>query len=106
MARIVVLDDQPDICLSIQYCLTHIGHTVEIAHTGDEAIDFAYLFEPDILITDWNLHSDYDGLEVAEAFHAANKEIKDFVIKSTKEKTCACTTRNPSGKCCLKDFPK
>ena len=80
MARIVVLDDQPDICLSIQHCLTHVGHTVQIAHTGDEAIDFAYLFEPDILITDWNLHSDYDGLEVAEAFHAANNEIKTILI--------------------------
>lgn len=29
---------------------------------------------------------------------------KDFIIKCTKEKACACTTRNPSGRCCLKDF--
>jgi len=34
------------------------------------------------------------------------EEIKKFVINSTKEKTCACSIRNPSGKCCLKDFPK
>ena len=80
MAKIVVLDDQPDICLSIKCCLTSIGHSVQIAHSGDEAIDFAYLFKPDVLITDWNLHSDYDGLEVAEAFHAANKQIKTILI--------------------------
>jgi len=36
---------------------------------------------------------------------AKNKDIKDFVIKKTKEKSCACETRNPSGRCCLKDFP-
>jgi len=36
---------------------------------------------------------------------ATNKDIKAFVIKNTKDKTCACTTRNPSGRCCLKDFP-
>ncbi len=36
---------------------------------------------------------------------ASNKSIKDFVIKSTKEQSCACATRNPSGRCCLKDFP-
>ncbi len=36
---------------------------------------------------------------------ATNKTIKDFVIKRTKEKGCACETRNPSGRCCLKDFP-
>ena len=38
--------------------------------------------------------------------NASNEQIKRFVINSTKEKTCACTTHNPSGKCCLKDFPK
>ena len=36
----------------------------------------------------------------------SNPSIKDFVIKQIKEKTCACEYLNPSGKCCLKDFPK
>ena len=31
-------------------------------------------------------------------------EIKQFVISKTKDSSCACETRNPSGKCCLKDF--
>ena len=35
-----------------------------------------------------------------------NKNIKPFVIEETKEHTCACETRNPSGRCCLKDFPE
>lgn len=32
--------------------------------------------------------------------------IKTFVIEMTKQGDCACSTRNPSGRCCLKDFPK
>ena len=35
----------------------------------------------------------------------ASKEVKAFVMSKTKEKICACDTRNPSGRCCLKDFP-
>ena len=35
-----------------------------------------------------------------------NPEIKNFVTQQTKEKNCACEIRNPSGRCCLKDFPK
>ena len=35
----------------------------------------------------------------------ANAEIKDFIKQKTKEKQCACEVRNPSGRCCLKDFP-
>ncbi len=32
-------------------------------------------------------------------------DIKAFVIDKTRDHSCACETRNPSGKCCLKDFP-
>ena len=31
-------------------------------------------------------------------------EAKAFVLEKTKAKICACDSRNPSGKCCLKDF--
>jgi len=30
--------------------------------------------------------------------------IKAFVIQQTKEKLCACESRNPSGRCCLAGF--
>lgn len=33
-------------------------------------------------------------------------EAKAFVVEQTKSNTCSCTTSNPSGACCLKDFPK
>jgi len=33
-------------------------------------------------------------------------QAKAFIIKQTKRSLCTCTTHNPSGRCCLKDFPK
>ncbi len=36
----------------------------------------------------------------------ANPELKTFVVEKTKEKQCACDIRNPSGRCCLSEFPK
>ena len=33
-------------------------------------------------------------------------EAKAFVIEQTKNHNCSCTTSNPSGRCCLKDFPQ
>jgi len=30
---------------------------------------------------------------------------KDYVIAQTKAGLCSCDTSNPSGRCCLKDFP-
>lgn len=34
-----------------------------------------------------------------------NPEARSFVIEQTRNHTCSCTTSNPSGRCCLKDFP-
>lgn len=35
-----------------------------------------------------------------------NPGIKDFVVEETKLGLCSCETSNPSGRCCLKDFPR
>lgn len=36
---------------------------------------------------------------------ASNKEqCKTFVVEQTKQSTCDCEIRNPSGRCCLKNF--
>lgn len=32
--------------------------------------------------------------------------VREYVIEQTRLKNCSCSTQNPSGKCCLKDFPK
>lgn len=43
---------------------------------------------------------------VSKALAKQNHKIKAYVTQQTKEKNCACDIRNPSGRCCLKDFPK
>ncbi len=35
-----------------------------------------------------------------------DKSIKNYVTEQTKNQVCDCEIRNPSGKCCLKDFPR
>ncbi len=36
----------------------------------------------------------------------ANKPgVREYVVGQTRDGACACETRNPSGRCCLKDFP-
>lgn len=43
------------------------------------------------------------GVSMEDAI--SNPEIKSFVILQTKIRNCSCETSNPSGRCCLKDFP-
>jgi len=35
-----------------------------------------------------------------------NPATRNFVVAQTKVGQCSCNTSNPSGRCCLKDFPK
>lgn len=43
------------------------------------------------------------GVSKSEA--KTNEQAKAFVVEQTQHSLCSCTTRNPSGRCCLKDFP-
>jgi hypothetical protein len=43
-------------------------------------------------------------ITLAEAKNDA--KLKKYVIDQTKNNFCSCESHNPSGKCCLKDFPK
>lgn len=43
---------------------------------------------------------------VSRADFEREPSIREFVVEQTKAGNCSCETRNPSGRCCLKDFPK
>jgi len=43
---------------------------------------------------------------VTEDDFQSNPATKEFVMAQTKAGLCSCDTSNPSGRCCLKDFPK
>lgn len=54
--------------------------------------------------------SEYDLLcycfGVTRADFERNPATREFVIAQTKMGACSCEISNPSGRCCLKDFPK
>jgi hypothetical protein len=43
------------------------------------------------------------GVSTLEA--RLHPDIRDFIVRKTKEGMCSCDTSNPSGRCCLRDFP-
>ena len=43
---------------------------------------------------------------ITKALARLDETIKSFVIKQTKQSSCSFETSNPSGHCCLKDFPQ
>lgn len=44
--------------------------------------------------------------DITRAAALADPALKDSVVEKTRRGLCSCETSNPSGRCCLKDFPK
>jgi len=65
-ARILVIDDEPEIRRLLKVALTAHGYKVLEAETGQEGISRAAIDHPDIIILDLGL-PDMDGLEVVKA---------------------------------------
>ncbi len=43
---------------------------------------------------------------VSKAAFSQQPSTRNFIVAQTKAGLCSCETSNPSGRCCLKDFPK
>jgi DNA-binding NtrC family response regulator len=63
---ILVVDDDPMITGTLGAILKHMGYAVITAHDGFEALEFASLVPPDVLVTD-QLMPGMDGVELGLA---------------------------------------
>ena len=50
--RVLVVDDNEDIALSMSMILKKIGHTVAVANDGEHAVAMAESFRPDVILMD------------------------------------------------------
>ena len=64
MAKIMVVDDDPEISSLVQYTLESVGHNLKICDNGREVIDSLREFKPDLLVLDVMLPG-VDGYSLA-----------------------------------------
>jgi len=52
MAKILVVDDDPEISSLVQYTLESMGHNVKVCENGRDVIDSIKEFKPDLMVMD------------------------------------------------------
>jgi signal transduction histidine kinase/ActR/RegA family two-component response regulator len=70
---ILLVDDNKDAVRSLSKLLTHYGHEVYVAHTGEDAISTVLAKRPEVVLLDIGL-PDIDGYEVARQLRASGFE--------------------------------
>jgi DNA-binding response OmpR family regulator len=61
--KILAVDDEPNILMSIEFILDMEGYEVYTAHDGEEALEVARRVRPDVILLDINMPRK-DGYEV------------------------------------------
>ena len=62
--KILIVDDEPNIVVAIEFLLIQAGYTIEKAFNGQEAIEKVTSFNPNIIVLDVMM-PEMDGFETA-----------------------------------------
>lgn len=79
MAKILIVDDDPDFVLAVRMALEAHDFAVEEAGTAEEGISRVLSGQPDLVILDVMMPTGYEGFEVARALREEHK-LKDLPI--------------------------
>jgi DNA-binding response OmpR family regulator len=67
--RILIVDDEPNIVLSLEFLMRQKGYETQVAGDGEEALAAVESFRPDLVLLDVNMPR-RDGFEVCQKLRA------------------------------------
>ena len=81
MHKVLIIDDEKDICFLISEILKDENYNTSIALNSDEAISKFNEIKPDLVILDvWLSNSKLDGIEILKEFKSINSSIPIIII--------------------------
>jgi len=85
--KIMIVEDEMIVGADIQSRLTQFGYDVsEVIPTGEEAVDQAWQFHPDVILMDIKLAGVIDGIEAAARIRSAEEVPIIFLSAYTERK--------------------
>lgn len=88
MARVLIIDDDPDIVESMKVVLESENYAIDVAESGKEGLKKARLKKPDLVILDVMMETGDKGFDVARELKEDDdyKNIPILMLTALKEK--------------------
>jgi CheY-like chemotaxis protein len=85
MAKILIIDDDPDIVMAVRLSLESAGHKVVEADSGKAGLKMIKSEHPDVIILDVMMETHTEGFQLAQKLHSPDpasewKQFKDTPI--------------------------
>lgn len=80
MAKILVIDDDPDIVTAVTLALSSAGHQVVAANSGKEGLEKIQAEKPELIILDVMMETHTEGFQLALKLHSPDpaSDLKQF----------------------------
>jgi len=79
-SKVLIVDDEPNIILSLEFLMNQRGYETRVARDGDEALAEVERFRPDLVLLDVMLPR-RDGFEVCQTLRATGwSELKILML--------------------------
>ena len=81
--RVLIADDEPNIVISLEFLMGQAGYETRVATNGQEALDLAASFRPDLVLLDIMLPAK-SGYEVCQRLKSepATRDIKVIIVSA------------------------
>jgi CheY-like chemotaxis protein len=80
--RILVVDDDSDIILSMKAVLEQHGYAVETARSENECMEKYAFFGPDIIFLDMMMENMDSGFRVCKGIRESDRDVKIYMLSS------------------------
>lgn len=74
MAKILIIDDDPDIVLALRLCLEDAGYEIIEAGNGNEGLEKVKSENPDLIVLDVMMNTATEGFQVALTLRNSDPE--------------------------------
>ena len=82
--RLLVVEDEKDLCDSIAKVLYDSGYEVDTCYDGEEALDYILTEEYDLIVLDLNLPG-MDGMDILKELRQKNEETKVLILSARSQ---------------------